>query len=94
MTKAEYRSMAATVCELRWISYILRDFGVTPAVLVPLFCDNKVALHILANPDFYERTKHIELDCHLVQDAYKDGLLLLMSGAQANLLICSRRFFP
>ncbi|KAL0416927.1 UNVERIFIED_CONTAM: Retrovirus-related Pol polyprotein from transposon RE2 [Sesamum latifolium] len=73
--EAEYHSLAATVCELRWISHLLTDFGVSLKLLIDLFCDNKAALHILANPVFHERTKHIELDCHLVRDAYKDGFI-------------------
>ncbi|KAL2244201.1 UNVERIFIED_CONTAM: Retrovirus-related Pol polyprotein from transposon RE1 [Sesamum indicum] len=73
--EAEYRSLAATVCELRWISYLLADFGVSLNLPVSLFCDNKAAVHILANPVFHERTKHIEIDCHIVRDAYKDGFI-------------------
>ncbi|KAL0444678.1 UNVERIFIED_CONTAM: Retrovirus-related Pol polyprotein from transposon RE2 [Sesamum latifolium] len=72
-TEAEYRSMVATVCELHWISYILSDLGISLSLPVELFCDNRATLHIVANPVFHERMKHIELDCHIVHDAYKDG---------------------
>ncbi|KAL2228024.1 UNVERIFIED_CONTAM: Retrovirus-related Pol polyprotein from transposon RE2 [Sesamum indicum] len=73
--ESEYRSLTSTVCELRWISYILSDLNISVSLPIDLFCDNKAALHILANPIFHERTKHIELDCHLVRDAYKDGFV-------------------
>ncbi|KAL2253469.1 UNVERIFIED_CONTAM: Retrovirus-related Pol polyprotein from transposon RE1 [Sesamum indicum] len=73
--EAEYCSLAATVCELRWLSYILHDLSVSVILLIDLFCDNKAAVHILANPVFHESTKHIELDCHLVPDAYKEGFI-------------------
>ena len=57
-TEAEYRSLASTVCELLWISYILRDFDITVPLPIPIWCDNQAALHIVANPVFHERTKH------------------------------------
>ncbi|KAL0406178.1 UNVERIFIED_CONTAM: Retrovirus-related Pol polyprotein from transposon RE2 [Sesamum latifolium] len=72
--EAEYRSLAATVCELKWLSYILSDLGISVPLPIQLFCDNQAVLHIMANS--VERTKHIELDCHIARDAYKDGFIL------------------
>ncbi|KAL0361708.1 UNVERIFIED_CONTAM: Retrovirus-related Pol polyprotein from transposon RE1 [Sesamum radiatum] len=72
---AEYRSMGATVCELLWISYLLGDFGIPIRAPIPLFCDNRAALHITANPVFHESTKHLDIDCHIVRDQYKLGFV-------------------
>ncbi|KAL0320346.1 UNVERIFIED_CONTAM: Retrovirus-related Pol polyprotein from transposon RE1 [Sesamum radiatum] len=74
-TEAEYRSLGATACELRWISFLLQDFRLPFSVPIPLYCDNQAATHIVANPMFHERTKYLEIDCHLVRDLYKTGFL-------------------
>ncbi|KAF5465958.1 hypothetical protein F2P56_015920 [Juglans regia] len=72
--EAEYSSMATSTYELTWLRYLLNDMQVStrPARLL---CDNQVALHIAANP-VYERTKHIELYCHVVREKIQDGQII------------------
>ncbi|CAM8882254.1 unnamed protein product [Rhodiola kirilowii] len=65
--ESEYRSMAATCCELTWLARLLGDLKVPVTHPIKLHCDNKAAIHIAHNPIFHEKTKHVELDCHLVR---------------------------
>ncbi|KAL0348035.1 UNVERIFIED_CONTAM: putative mitochondrial protein [Sesamum angustifolium] len=53
-TEAEYRSMGSTVCELLWMSYLLRDFHIHVQQPISFWCDYRAALIISANPVFHE----------------------------------------
>ncbi|CAM8992960.1 unnamed protein product [Rhodiola kirilowii] len=76
--ESEYRSMAAVCCELTWLARLLKDMGVHVPPEIPLYCDNKAAIHIAHNPVFHERTKHVELDCHLVRTHVLSKFILPM----------------
>ncbi|WVZ14716.1 hypothetical protein V8G54_012282 [Vigna mungo] len=77
-SEAEYRALATATCEIQWLTFLLKDLHVTFQQPAVLFCDNKSALHIAANPVFHESTKHIEIDCPIVKEKLSFGLLKLL----------------
>ncbi|XP_019101577.1 PREDICTED: uncharacterized protein LOC109133115 [Camelina sativa] len=85
-TESEYRSMAEVTREVLWIQQLLRDFRAPVTSIAKLFCDNKSAVYIATNPVFHEKTKHIEIDCHIVRDQIKLGILKTLHIGTENQL--------
>ncbi|XP_052490458.1 uncharacterized protein LOC128042963 [Gossypium raimondii] len=75
LAEAEYRSMAAVVAEIIWLDGLLKEVCLSQLDKSLLFSDSGVALQIAANLVFHECTKHIETDCHFVQDKIGEGLI-------------------
>nr|XP_009803079.1 PREDICTED: uncharacterized protein LOC104248511 [Nicotiana sylvestris] len=88
--EAEYRSLASTVAELVWLLGSFKKLHMIIQLPISLYCDSKSAIQIAANPVFYERTKHIDNDCHFIREKVQQGLVCLhhlsSSEQQADVL--------
>ena len=73
--ESKYKAMAQSVCEIMWVYQLLSEVGLKVLMPAKLWCDNQAAIHIASNPVFYERTKHIEIDCHFVREKIQQGLI-------------------
>ena len=72
--EAEYRAMAHTSCELKWIKYLLEELRFVVKLPMTIHYDNQAAIYIAPNPMFHEQTKHIEVDCHITREKVEDGV--------------------
>lgn len=73
--EAEYRALALASCEMVWLNTLLQDLKVATSAVPVLYSNSTAAIYFATNPVFHERTKHIELDFHMVRERLEKGLL-------------------
>jgi hypothetical protein len=69
--------MTSTTKEIVWLRWLLVDMRVFFSHPIPMYCDNQSSIQITHNSVFHERTKHIEIDCHLTRHHLKHGTITL-----------------
>ena len=67
--------MTLDVCELLWVKNVLSDLGFKPNETMNLYCDNMSAIAIAHNPVQHDRTKHVEIDRHFIQEKLEAGII-------------------
>uniref|UniRef100_A0A803P6V3 Copia protein n=1 Tax=Cannabis sativa TaxID=3483 RepID=A0A803P6V3_CANSA len=95
-TEAEYKTMANTTSELVWLLSLLKELRIEHKGPAIMYCDNKAAQHIAANPVFHEKTKHIKIDCHLVREKVPQGIVKTdhVSSREQLADILTKALFP
>ena len=75
---------------------LLEDMGLTHFSPTVIHCDNRSVIQIAHNDVFHERTKHIEIDCHLVRHHLSASILhlLLVSSSDQTADIFTKIFPP
>ncbi|XP_058756517.1 uncharacterized mitochondrial protein AtMg00810-like [Vicia villosa] len=66
-SEAKYRALASLVCEVQWLHYLFKDLNHNFNQPTSIYCDNNSAIYLAHNPSFHERSKHIEIDCHVTR---------------------------
>jgi len=69
--------MTSTTKEIVWLHWLLADMGFSLSHPTPMYCDNQSSIQITHNSVFNERTKHIEIDCHLTRHHLNHGTITL-----------------
>ena len=69
--------MENATAEIMWMRSLLSELGCPLSTPATLQCDNVGAIYLSANPVFYARTKHIELDYHFVREQIQQGKVVV-----------------
>ena len=73
-TESEYVAACETSKEAVWLQQLVSEISnKKKEVPIPLFCDNQSAIRLVRNPEFHQRTKHIDVKYHFIRDQQEGG---------------------
>ena len=67
--------MAHRSCKLLWLKHFLVELMFLVQLHMRMYCDNQTAIHIAFNPSFHEKTKYIEVDCHIIRERVEKDVI-------------------
>jgi hypothetical protein len=73
--ESEYIAASTTACQGIWLSRLLGELQNQKPLAPKLLVDNKSAIHLIKNPVFHDRTKHIDTRYHLIRDYVEKDVL-------------------
>jgi hypothetical protein len=83
--EAEYIALSEAVKEGLWIKNFINDLDVGIHFdKIPIHVDNESAIKLAKNPEFHQRSKHIDIRHHFIRDNVRDGTIEVtwMSGKE------------
>jgi hypothetical protein len=71
--KAEYRAIANGMAEATWLRQLLHELQTPPSRCTLVYCDNISVVYLSTNLVQHQRTKHVEIDLHFIQEKVAIG---------------------
>jgi hypothetical protein len=72
-TEAEYMALSQAASEALWFRSFLYELGMSNKEPILIYGDNQGALKIAQNPQFHNRTKHIDIVYHFIREKISKG---------------------
>ena len=66
-TEAEYMAATEAIKEAIWLRGLTDELGFKSDDIT-VHCDNQSAIHLMKNPMFHEKSKHIDIKMHFIRD--------------------------
>ena len=77
-TEAEYVSVSEVVKELRFIIQVLQSMEISVELPIQVQCDNVGAIWLANNQTTSDRTKHVDVKYHFIQEFIEDGTVKIV----------------
>ncbi|CAL8095938.1 unnamed protein product [Orchesella dallaii] len=71
-TEAEYKALSSGAKEAAWIRRLVEELGYEQPEPTEIFVDNQSAIRLSKNPEFHNRSKHIEVRFHHVRNLIEE----------------------
>ena len=75
--EAKFRLVTYGICEALWIKRLLEGLKIQNTLPMKVYCDNKTAIVIVHNPILHDRTKHVEVDKHVIKEKIEEGVIYM-----------------
>ena len=73
--EAGFRVVAHGVRNLLWLKKLLEKLKIKTKTLMTPYCGNKMTINIVHNLVQRDKTKHIEIDWHFIEEKLENGLI-------------------
>lgn len=74
-TEAEYVAAATACKEAIWLRQLLTDPELLTDKHVDLSVDNQSTIRLIHNPEFHQRTKHIDIRLHFIREKVENKII-------------------
>ena len=85
-TEAEFIAACESTKEAVWLCSLLSEILGVNNGSIPLLCDNEGAIRLVKNPEFHQRTKHINIKYHFLREKYQDKEIEIVYTSTENQL--------